>query len=181
MVRIIAGTAKGRLLSAPQGRHTRPTADRVREAMFSVLSAQVPGARVLDVFAGSAALGLEAMSRGAASAVFMEKDSAAAQVCAQNISKLGFANCQLLRGNSLQLLGKLTQQFDLIFIDPPYNQGLLNPIMERIAALQLLAAGGWVAVETSAKESEFSPGTWWTIAKSKVYGDTAVHYCCQQC
>ena len=143
-MRIIAGKAKGRTLATLKGMHTRPTADRVKEAIFSVLGDRVSDARVLDAFAGSGALGLEAISRGAAEAWFMEKDRAAAEICAKNIAALGFFACHLLRGDCLKLLPKLSSAgepacFDLIFADPPYNRGLLNPL------LSLIAEDGWLS------------------------------------
>ena len=180
-MRIISGAARGRNLFTLKGLNTRPTADRVKEAMFSVLSERLPGARVLDAFAGSAALGLEALSRGAASALFFEADARAAQVCRRNIELCGLAGCRLIRGDCLKLLPRLQQEeetlrFDLVFADPPYNRGLLPRLMSLLAD-GLLTPQGLLVAETTARESEFAPGDRWQVLKSSVYGSTAVHYC----
>ena len=179
-MRIISGRARGRRLLTLKGQHTRPTADRVKEAVFSTLTAYLAEARVLDAFAGSGALGLEAMSRGAAQAVFIEADFSAAGICAKNISLLGFDNCRLIKGDCFKVMAALSrkQQFDLIFLDPPYNRGLLNQAMTVIAQQHLLSDDGIVVAETTAKDSEFSPDENWRLVKSSTYGITAVHYCC---
>lgn len=181
-MRIIAGSARGRRLRTLAGAHTRPTADRVKEAMFSVLAPYLEGARVLDAFAGSAALGLEALSRGAELAWFMESDRAAAEMCAKNIAQLGLPGCRLLRGDCLKLLPSLrtqgeTMRFDLIFADPPYNRGLLPRLLDAVARGGWLAADGLLVAETTAAASEFAPDARWHIVKSSAYGGTAVHYC----
>ena len=134
-MRIISGIAGGRRLNTLAGHQTRPTADRVKEAMFSVLSPFLEDSRVLDAFAGSGALGLESLSRGAASTCFFEKDRAAADIVAGNLAMCGFENGKLFRGDVLKLLPKVKQQqpdlcFDLIFADPPYAAGLLPSLMK---------------------------------------------------
>lgn len=180
-MRIIAGSSRGRALHTLAGANTRPTADRVKEAIFSVLAGRVEGARVLDAFAGSAALGLEAVSRGAALAWFMENSAAAARVCAKNIALVG-GDCTLLRGDCRKLLPRLRAQghqlrFDLIFADPPYNRGLLLPLMAAVAEGDWLAEDGLLIAETTARNSEFAPPDPWQVVKSNNYGDTAVYYC----
>lgn len=179
-MRIIAGAARGRRLYAPRGLDTRPTADRVREAMFSALAAQVPGARVLDAFAGSGALALEAISRGAAEAWLVEKNRAAAQICARNIALLQAENCRLLNGDVLKALPRLRAageggQFDLVFADPPYNRGLLLPLLKTLLDGSWLAQGAIVAAEDGARNC-FSPPQPWKTVKTARYGDTAVYY-----
>jgi len=181
-MRIITGTARGHRLFTLKGMHTRPTADRVKEAMFSVLGDLVDDAHVLDAFAGSGALGLEAMSRGAASVWFFDADRAAADICAKNMAALSFENCRLWRGDCLKMLPKLREQgetrtFDLIFADPPYRKGLLNTFCEVVAAGQWLAPDGVLIVETTTKNSDFVLPAAFRIAKSSSYGDTTVHYC----
>lgn len=180
-MRIIAGEARGRRLYAPVGRHTRPTADRVREAMFSVLAERIPGARVLDAFAGSGALALEAVSRGAAQAWLVEKDRAAAAACAKNIALLNFGHCRLLIDDVLKLLPRLrlageNMQFDLVFADPPYNQGLLPLLLDCLLAGRWLAPDAVLVAESAARGSEFVAAAPWELIKSGRYGDTALYY-----
>lgn len=181
-MRIIAGAARGRNLSTLKGLHTRPTADRVKEAVFSVLAARLIDAIVLDAFAGSGALGLEAMSRGAAESIFFEADRQAAQVCRRNIELCGFDRCRLIQGDCLKLLPRLREdhpqlRFDLIFADPPYNRGLLPRLMDEICARHWLTDGGLLIAETTVRDSEFAPPPAWQVIKSSSYGTTAVHYC----
>src|SRR5215208_7039866 len=120
-MRVIAGTYGGRRLQAPSGTDTRPTADRVREALFSILGARVDGARVLDLFAGSGALGLEALSRGAAGVTFVERAPAALRVLRANLAALG-ADAEIVPSDALRWLGAASaasRQYDLVFLDPP--------------------------------------------------------------
>lgn len=146
-MRIVGGQFKGRAIAAPAGRDTRPTADRARESVFNVLahaawSSGVEGRRVLDLFAGSGALGLEAMSRGAAFALFVETDAAARGTIRDNIEALGlFGTTRIHRRDATDLGVKpagLGEPFDLVFLDPPYGKGL----GER--ALARLREGGWI-------------------------------------
>ncbi|MCR4962497.1 MAG: 16S rRNA (guanine(966)-N(2))-methyltransferase RsmD [Firmicutes bacterium] len=181
-MRIIAGSAGGRRLRAPKGQNTRPTTDRVREAVFSVLADRLAGARVLDAFAGSGAMGLEALSRGAAAAVFLEKDPAAQRVIAANIQAAALPGATLYRGAAERLLPRLktggaVEDFDIIFLDPPYNQGWLEKLLQIIETWRLLAPDGVLVVETSGKNSEFAPTDRWQILKRRAYGDTEIYYC----
>lgn len=149
-MRIVGGNFKGRAIAAPQGRDTRPTSDRARESIFNVLahadwSPGIEGRRVLDLFAGSGALGLEAMSRGAAFALFVETESAARGAIRDNIEALGlFGTTRIHRRDATDLGMKpagLGDPFDLVFLDPPYGKGL----GER--ALARLGEGGWITRE----------------------------------
>lgn len=138
-MRIIGGEARGRRLKAPRGAGTRPTADRVRETIFNVLGQRFDGERVLDLFAGSGALALEALSRGAGRAVLVEKDRAAAAICAENAAALGYeGRVEVLRSDVAAAVARLAGPFDLVFLDPPYAEG-------PAAALQLLEEHGLVA------------------------------------
>jgi 16S rRNA (guanine966-N2)-methyltransferase len=148
-MRIIAGKWRGRTLEAPPGRATRPTADRVRETLFSMLASRLGGfedLRVADLFAGSGALGLEALSRGAESATFVENDPAAAAVIRRNTEKLDLP-VELLSASALAL--PRSEPFDLIFADPPYEKGAGTAVVESVLESGWLAPGGWMSVETS--------------------------------
>ncbi len=151
-MRIIAGTARSRVIEAPRGMDTRPTLDRVRENLFNVISRRVPGARVLDLFAGSGALALEALSRGAASAVLNDRDREAQRVEQRNVETLGFGErARLLRGEWGQALRTLAGEgarFDLVFLDPPYAMEDLEAVTE--ALLPLLAEDARVIIEHQA-------------------------------
>jgi 16S rRNA (guanine966-N2)-methyltransferase len=119
-VRVVAGEYRGRRLRAPRGGATRPTADRVRESLFAMLG-DVSGARVLDLFAGSGALGIEALSRGAASACFVERDRAAAAAIRANLDALGARAGTVRRRDALRFLRSCDERFDLVLVDPPYD------------------------------------------------------------
>lgn len=148
-MRIIAGKWRGRPLEAPPGQATRPTSDRVREALFSMLASRLgtfEDLRVADLFAGSGALGLEALSRGAAHATFVDNDLKAGATIRHNAETLG-ANFQLLSGSALSL--PKAGPFDLIFADPPYTPGSGTRAVPAVLKANWLAAGGWMSVETS--------------------------------
>ncbi len=149
-MRIVGGRLSGRAIAAPAGRDTRPTSDRAREAVFNVLahaswSPGIEGRRVLDLFAGSGALGLEALSRGAAFALFVETDAAARGVIRDNLEALGlFGVARIHRRDATDLGVKpsgLGEPFDLVFLDPPYRTGLGERTMAR------LGEGGWITSE----------------------------------
>jgi 16S rRNA (guanine966-N2)-methyltransferase len=153
-MRIIAGEWRGRVIDAPVGQSTRPTADRVRETLFSMLVSRL-GAfddlRVADLFAGSGALGFEALSRGAASAVMVDHDSAAVAAIRANAAKLGATErVKVVPGSALAL--SKADPFDLIFADPPYAEGSGSGIVAAVAEAGWLAPGGWLSVETARKD-----------------------------
>jgi 16S rRNA (guanine966-N2)-methyltransferase len=168
----------GRRIAVPQ-RGTRPTTDRVRESLFNVLTARMDlqGASVLDLFAGSGALGLEAMSRGAASAVFVEFDRQAATVIGQNITGLGVAGAVVRRGSVASVLASGTHEpVDLVFADPPYDMS--EPEVNGVLAA--LIAGGWTAPGTVVVVERGSAGPelrWpdgWEPWRTRRYGDTRI-------
>lgn len=145
-MRIISGTLKGRRLHTPEGQTTRPTSDRLRETIFNILAHRWPGklagARVADIFAGSGAMGIEALSRGAVLAVFVEKHSAGRALVSRNLEALGIVEqAQVIEGDARQL-PPIDAPFDLIFMDPPYRRGLGE------AALAALPKAGWLKHET---------------------------------
>ncbi len=149
-MRIIAGEARSRPIKAPKGQNTRPTQDRVRESLFNILAPRVEGARVLDLYAGSGALALEALSRGAAHAVLVEKAREAQLVAAENLKVLGFeGRAQLMKMPDTQALSALRgQQFDLLFLDPPYAMEVA-PVVEIIAAYGLMDKDALMMIEHS--------------------------------
>ena len=169
-MRIIAGVWRGRPLEAPPGQGTRPTADRVRETLFSMLTSRVGSfedLRVADLFAGSGALGLEALSRGAAFATFVEKDSAAAAAIRCNAERLGAGErIRILGGSALAL--PVSEPFDLVFADPPYSEGSGSAAVEAVERAGWLAPGGWMSVETERSEEVAAPGL--EIETSRVVG-----------
>lgn len=156
-MRIIAGKWRGRVIEAPPGQATRPTADRVRETLFSMLASRLGSfedLRVADLFAGSGALGFEAISRGAASATFVESDAKAAAIVRRNAKKLD-ASVQVLGSSALTL--PRAQPFDLVFADPPYAPGAGTAVVQAVESAGWLAPGGWMSVETS-RADEVDPG-----------------------
>ena len=150
MLRIIAGDMRSRKLKAPEGMDTRPTADRVKEALFSIIQGRLYGARVLDLYAGSGALALEALSRGAESAVLADCAAKACQVIQENIAALGCqGRTQLLRVKDTAALASLQARgdsFDLIFLDPPYRMDTA-PVCRAILEGNLLRPGGLIVIE----------------------------------
>ena len=152
-MRIIAGRWRGRPIEAPPGLGTRPTSDRARETLFSMLASRLGSfedLRVADLFAGSGALGLEALSRGAAHATFVENNAAAAALLKRNAAKLG-ADVRVLGGSALAL--PRAEPFHLVLADPPYADGSGTAAVEAVTRAGWLAPGGWMSVETSRGDS----------------------------
>ena len=171
-MRIIAGSLKGRRLTPPSDRNSRPTADRAREALFSILTSRdaIPqGGRVLDCFAGTGALGLEALSRGAGHATLVEQNPAALKVIQANIRDLGQEqNCTLLKADATKLppapLG-----CSLLFLDPPYHQGLIVPCLQALQIRGWMAAGATIVVEMAADE-DIQPPPGFQVDDERRYG-----------
>jgi 16S rRNA (guanine(966)-N(2))-methyltransferase RsmD len=178
--RIIAGEAGGRRLTVPAGDAVRPTSDRVKESVFSALGpVRLVGARVLDLYAGSGALGLEALSRGASEALLVEKDPVAARAIRANIETLGFGDRAVLRVAAVAaVLGGPAPAagFDLVLLDPPYD----TPAGELEVALGLLVDGTWMAADATVvveRAAGSSPLRWpegWGSTWERCYGDTLV-------
>jgi 16S rRNA (guanine966-N2)-methyltransferase len=153
-MRIIAGDWRGRTLLAPAGQATRPTSDRAREGLFSMLASRLGsfhGLQVADLFAGTGALGLEALSRGAAHCTFVETDRAALDALKRNIDKLGAGERAEIRAQAAERAAPRTL-CDLVLMDPPYGAGLAQQALDRIAAPGWLAPGAWVSVELNREE-----------------------------
>lgn len=168
-MRIIAGEWRGRRLAAPPGLATRPTGDRTRETLFSMLASRLGGfesLRVADLYAGSGALGLEALSRGAAHATFVETDPLALKALRANAEALGAGSRADIRPQSALALPP-AEPFDLILADPPYAPGSGSGVVAAVAAAGWLAPGGWLAVETESGEA-VDPGAWQLDAERRV-------------
>lgn len=178
--RIVGGEARGRRLRSLPDRTARPTADRVKEALFNIVAARVPGSRVLDLFAGTGNLGLEALSRGAGRAVFVEADPRCRGIIEGNLRDLGFlGRARVVAGDAAAVasaLGRRGERFDLVFLDPPYGKGLLIPALEAVAAGGLAAPDARVVAEHPAREA--LPERVGALARRDVrrYGDTALSF-----
>jgi 16S rRNA (guanine(966)-N(2))-methyltransferase RsmD len=151
MARIIGGEGKGRRLESPKGDATRPTASRVRQTLFDILAPRVPGCRFLDAFAGSGGVGLEALSRGAARVVFLERSGPAVSALQRNLARLGGAErAEVHRQDALVALAACAEggrRFDLIYVDPPYEGGLYEAALGQIGRTGLLAREGRLVAE----------------------------------
>jgi 16S rRNA (guanine966-N2)-methyltransferase len=180
-MRIVAGTFRGRPLVAPKGHSTRPTADRARQALFNVLahadwSPGVEGARVIDLFAGSGALGLEAISQGAEYCLFVERDEAAVRAIRGNVAALGVGDrTRIDRRDAAALAPCAGEPFDLAFLDPPYGQGLAEAALARLAAGDWLAPGALVVVERGEDDAEIVPPGFEAL-DSRVWGVARVSF-----
>jgi 16S rRNA (guanine966-N2)-methyltransferase len=178
-MRIIAGEFKGRRLAAVKGR-IRPTSDKVREAIFSILGPAVVEARVLDLFAGTGALSLEALSRGAKDAVMVEEDGAALSVLRQNLEALGFQErVQVMAvpvSAALRKLAARGTQFSLIFLDPPYGRGLALNTLETLQDSGLLQPEARIVAEHSLRETLPEQVGRLVLKQGRRYGDTQVAF-----
>ena len=154
-LRIVAGQWRGRKLVAPGGDTTRPTADRTRETLFSMLASRLgsfEGLAVADLFAGSGALGLEALSRGAASCLFVEQDPAAIRAIRANLAALRAQGQTDVRAASVLSLGPAKAPLDLVFLDPPYQTGAGAVALDKLARLGWITPASWISLETAADE-----------------------------
>jgi 16S rRNA (guanine966-N2)-methyltransferase len=162
-MRVIAGNAHGRRISAPRGLETRPATARVRSSIFSRLDARfdLTGARVLDLYAGSGSLGLEALSRGAAHVTFVDSSRAAAAAIAKNLGVFGFANAARMMTadvmRALSGLGAAREQFDLVFVDAPYADDLSADVLAALAAMDLMTPQGWAVVRQAGRAPALAP------------------------
>jgi 16S rRNA (guanine(966)-N(2))-methyltransferase RsmD len=184
-MRIISGTARGRKLAEFSGTDIRPTPDRVREALFSKLSSRLgsfAGLKVLELFAGSGAQALEAVSRGADSAILVDANIQATKLISENIKRCKFeTKTRLLQADVLSALPRLASEgpFDLILLDPPYNRGFIPQVLEIIENLQLLADGGTICAESADDEKLGNYGCL-ELIESRKYGATQIHLYCLQ-
>jgi 16S rRNA (guanine966-N2)-methyltransferase len=181
-MRVIAGSARGLRLTAPAGLQTRPTADRVKEALFSIIASRrdMVGARILDICAGTGSLGIEALSRGAASCCFIEQDRHVLTQLEKNLAKAGLAGrgeCLLLDAmKGLKVLEAKGNKFDIVFFDPPYSSGVYHTVAGALSTHSLLSEGGLLVAECSSRTT--LADRYESLAKidRRVYGETALEF-----
>ena len=184
-MRVIAGSVGGRRLVAPPGATTRPTSDRVREALFSILGPPPEGARVLDLFAGAGALGIEALSRGAAAAVFVDSSRAAWRCLRRNLEDLGLVEVSEIHlGDAVRFAERLAREaagtsrapFHWIFLDPPYAAGLADRALAALGGAPVLAPGGALVVEHDRRSPPRQRHGSLVKADGRRYGDTELTF-----
>ena len=174
-MRVITGKARGVNLKTPEGLQTRPTTDRVKEALFSIIQFDVPTARVLDLFGGTGQLGLEALSRGAKSAVFVDSGDKACALIRENLKRCKMENeATVIRADYLEYLKRCRQQFDIVFLDPPYAEVFLENALKSITEIDILESGGIIVAERPVgKELPWDfPG--YTRSRDYKYGKTLI-------
>ena len=179
-MRIIGGKLKGRKLRSVKGTKIRPTADRTREAIFNIIAFQVPGATVLDLFAGTGALGIEALSRGARSAVFIDISNQSISVLRENLASLPLESpTKVIRwdiSRNLNCLHSSALVIDLVFMDPPYNENLITPTLGHLHTSQCLANNARIIVEHSHLDPVIPDQLPFKIAYQRKYGKTLVDF-----
>lgn len=153
-MRVITGSARGRRLRELEGQETRPTTDRVKESMFNILQFDIEGSRVLDLFAGTGQLGIEALSRGAATAVFVEQRRDAVALVRENLKLTGLSDrARVVGGEALAYLASAGGQFDIVFLDPPYAAKLWKPALEAVSRFDILSDHGIIICESPQDET----------------------------
>ena len=179
-MRIITGKARGLKLTTPKNMDVRPTSDRVKESLFNIIGTKIVGTHVLDLFAGTGNLGLEAWSRGAAKIVFIDESQASLQLVRSNIAKAkAEKETTVIKGNAVKVIADLAargERFDFIFCDPPYNKGLPAQIIEQVAKYDIVAPGGYLVVEHSQHEILPELPLKLEIIRSEKYGETLISF-----
>ncbi|MEW5976142.1 MAG: 16S rRNA (guanine(966)-N(2))-methyltransferase RsmD [Acidobacteriota bacterium] len=183
MVRVIAGAFKSRVLKTLEGRLTRPTSDRLKESLFNILRDRIGGSNFLDCFAGSGAIGIEALSRGAVHAVFVESNARAARVILENCRRLGLerhADYHLIDQPvepALRMLGQVGTKFDIVFLDPPYDASdEYSRVLGRLSALDIVKTEGWVIAEHSRRKMIELAGTRFRCFRQIRQGDSILSF-----
>jgi len=172
-MRVISGSARGIQLKTPAGMLTRPTSDRVKEAMFSILQFDLPGTRVLDLFGGTGQLGIEALSRGAKSAVFVDAGEKPCALIRENLRRCKMEDAgKVVRSDYLQYLERTTESFDIVLLDPPYAEVFLENAIKKISEIDILKSGGIIVTERPVgKELPFEISGF-TRSRDYKYGST---------
>ena len=174
-MRVITGKARGVVLKTPEGMATRPTTDRVKEALFSIIQFDVPGCRVLDLFGGTGQLGIEALSRGAVSAVFVDSSDTACKLIQENLKRTKlYEYAKVVRSDYLEYLRRCKEKFDIIFLDPPYAEVFLENSLNCITEIDILQSNGIIVTERPLEKElpwDF-PG--FSRSKDYKYGNTLI-------
>ena len=174
-MRVITGTARGKKLKTPQGSQTRPTADRVKEAIFSSIQFEIQNAVFLDLFAGSGQMGIEALSRGASSVVFVDTSADACKLVQENLKLTGFADkAKVVRSDYLVYLERCREKFDMIFLDPPYAEVFLENSMKKISEIDILSDCGIMICERPVTKTLLIDMPGFSLIKEHRYGNTCV-------
>ena len=174
-MRVITGKARGINLKTPEVQQTRPTTDRVKEALFSVIQFDVPGAKVLDLFGGTGQLGIEALSRGAKRAVFVDESEKACKLIRENLKRTRLEQeGTVLRGDYLAYLGRCTEKFDIILLDPPYAEVFLENALKRITEIDILETGGIIVTERPVGKELPYDFEGYARSKDYKYGNTLI-------
>ena len=174
-MRVITGKARGVTLKTPEGLQTRPTTDRVKEALFSIIQFDIPAASVLDLFGGTGQLGIEALRRGAKRAVFVDESDKACRLIQENLRRTRMeGEGTVVRGDYLAYLSRCREKFDIIFLDPPYAEVFLENALKRITEIDILQSGGIIVTERPlGKELPFE-FEGYTRSKDYKYGNTLI-------
>lgn len=172
-IRIIGGQWRGRKLPVPDSEGLRPTTDRVRETLFNWLAPALVGARCLDCFAGSGALGLEALSRYAAKSVLIEFDRQVARQLEKNVALLNAANVEIINADVLSWLDGPGTPFDIVFVDPPFRKGMLEQVIQRLENNGWLAADALIYIETEAERQDITIPAGWRLHREKTAGQVS--------
>ncbi len=172
-MRVISGKARGTQLKTPEGMLTRPTADRVKEALFSIINFDIPGANVLDLFGGTGQLGIEALSRGAASAVFVDSREDACKIIRENLRRTKLdTGAKVFRSDYLDYLHRCKEKYDIILLDPPYAEVFLENALKCIAEIDILQTGGIIITERPAGKELLCSFEGYTRSRDYKYGNT---------
>ena len=172
-MRVVSGTARGKRLKTPNGMQTRPTTDRVKEAMFSIIQFQLPDAKILDLFGGTGQLGIEGLSRGAASAVFVDRSADACKLIRENLSTTGFLNsAKVVQSDYASYLKRCSDRFNIILLDPPYAEEFMENSLKIISEIDILQSGGIIVAEHSVKKEFSDDFDGFSLLKEYKYGNT---------
>ena len=181
-MRVITGKAKGVILKTPDGMATRPTAERVKESLFSILQFQLPGARVLDLFGGTGQLGIEALSRGAKSAVFIDEREDACKLIRENLRRTKLeSDARVIRSDYLSYLKNCKEKFDMIFLDPPYAEVFLENAIKMITEIDILQSGGIIITERPVGKALDLLYDGYTRSRDYKYGKTLLAFYTKDC
>jgi len=173
-MRVISGTARGRRLKEPVGNKIRPTSDRVKESVFTIVQFDIEGRRVLDLFAGTGQYGIEALSRGAKKAVFVDSSKDSVKLIVENLNICGFSDSATVIGRDVIRFLENSEKFDLVFIDPPYDTRLASEAIEKIAEFDKLNINGIIICELSADTASPSVASPYFMQKEYKYGGVKI-------